>query len=356
MAVRPAAVDLEVRHLRSFTWQRPAARGRAPGFLASACRTPLLPGKTCWPSLISILSRSGCSDTTSSASVTRRGEPAGPWPERADRAVSTPLAARIVAVRLREGSALQAAARRVLSPSRSADAPRWQLETILGVQLARAQQPRRIWAVRRAEPASRTRRSSTLAVNGPRPRSAARNPARDLHPRARGMTSWAAASPPPKSPTRDTPRSPSTGAGARPRPRSPPADRPPRPRHEHQPRGRPSCSRWRYHAVFTDSPFETIRPTNITATTPSSSRSADWATGPSLTCRRAPRRQPAWLACAASAATSGAAGALASCTYAGPAAPPSAATASPSRPVPPATAAATSPCTCPKAGTTTGCG
>ena len=113
---------------------------------------------------------------------------------------------------------------------------------------------------------------------------------------------------------------------------------------------------WRYHAVFTDSPFETIqaeehhRDHAITGQV-----FADWNDGPLAHLPSGSfAANAAWLACAAiSCNLLRAAGLSPAAATPGPAAPPSAATSSTSRPAPPATAAATSPCTCPKAGTTT---
>jgi hypothetical protein len=91
---------------------------------------------------------------------------------------------------------------------------------------------------------------------------------------------------------------------------------------------------WRYHAVFTDSPFETIQAEEHHRDHAVIEQVfADWNDGP-LACLPSGSfaANAAWLACAAiSCNLLRAAGALASCTH----------------------ARATSPCTCPKAGTTT---
>jgi hypothetical protein len=109
---------------------------------------------------------------------------------------------------------------------------------------------------------------------------------------------------------------------------------------------------WRYHAVFTDSPFELVQAEASTATTPSSSRSSPTCTpAPSPTCHpviSGPTPPGSSIAAMAHNLLR-AAGTLAGRRYA------KARTATIRRdliaipPAPPATAAATSSSTCPQA-------
>jgi len=111
---------------------------------------------------------------------------------------------------------------------------------------------------------------------------------------------------------------------------------------------------WRYHAVFTDSPFETVQaeaghrdhaiierspPTSTTAPSPTCPPGSPAPTPPGCP------SPPSPATCCAPPAPSPAA------PSPKPAAPPSAATWSPSPPAPPGTAAAASPSTSPKTGT-----
>ena len=111
---------------------------------------------------------------------------------------------------------------------------------------------------------------------------------------------------------------------------------------------------WRYHAVFTDSPFATIQAEEHHRDHAQVEQVfADWTDGPlaHLPSGSFPANA-AWLACAAIAHNLCAPpGPWPASPAPNPAAPPCAATSSTSPPAPPATAAATSPCTCPEAGT-----
>ena len=107
---------------------------------------------------------------------------------------------------------------------------------------------------------------------------------------------------------------------------------------------------WRYHAVFTDSPFTTLQAEDHHRDHAQVEQVfADLADGPlaHLPSGSFPANA-AWLACAAiSHNLLRAAGSLASLAYAKARGPRCAATSSASPPGPPATAAGTSPCTCP---------
>ena len=111
---------------------------------------------------------------------------------------------------------------------------------------------------------------------------------------------------------------------------------------------------WRYHTVFTDSPFVMLQAEeHHRGHAQAEQVFADWTDEPvaHLPSGAFPANA-AWLALAAmSCNLLRAAGCLAAWPAPKPAAPPCAAISSASRRGPPATAAATSPCTCPKAGT-----
>ena len=113
---------------------------------------------------------------------------------------------------------------------------------------------------------------------------------------------------------------------------------------------------WRYHALFTDSPFEMIqaeaqhRDHAIVEQVFADLTSGPLAHMPRVASRRTPRGSPwpPWrTTCCAPPERSRRR------SSPGPGAQPSAATSSTSPPGSPATAVATSPCTCPKAGTAT---
>ena len=109
-----------------------------------------------------------------------------------------------------------------------------------------------------------------------------------------------------------------------------PADRPPGPRPEQAGRRGPgrAVPLWRYHAVFTDSPFELLQAEGSTGPRDRGAGLRRLSpTGRWRTCRRLVPRQRAWLACAAIACNLlRAAGSLPASPTPGPAAPRCAAT------------------------------
>jgi hypothetical protein len=111
---------------------------------------------------------------------------------------------------------------------------------------------------------------------------------------------------------------------------------------------------WRYHAVFTDSPFALIQAEEQHRDHAVAGRcSRTGPTGPWLTCPRArsPPTRPGWPAQLSRITCCAPPGPWPASPAPKPAAPRCAATSSTSPPAPPAMAAATSPCTCPKNGT-----